>query len=78
MLDVKLDGRIDYVIEFKADENNIFRILIDGISYKTHIYALKKMAEFILNNDIESITILKCKEHICNKVIAEIKVLGND
>ena len=47
------DELVDYVIEFIADNEEVFRILVkQRMGLETHIYALKRAAQFIIENDI--------------------------
>ena len=73
------DELVDYVIEFIADNDEVFRILVkQRMGLETHIYALKRAAQFIIENDIVRINILRCKGYICDEEIAKVRVEGLD
>ena len=73
---VKNKESSDYVIEFIGDRDNVVRISVTN--GKTHVYALTRVAEFIIKNNVREIRILKCKNYVCDEVITKIKVIGID
>ena len=69
-------GIIEYIVELITDEGRAFRILIRD--NKLCIGALRRMARFILENNVAEINILGCRKYICNEEIYRVRVKGSD
>lgn len=69
---------IEYIVELVTDEGRAFRII--ARDNRICIGALRKMAMFILENNVAEINILGCRKYICNEVyrVSVVKVEKGD